>query len=181
MSKGSIFSLVDHEVFALTAVGGAKESACIATWVLPSSIQEAYPECIVLSSPHNYTHELILSSKRFVLHLLAEDQATHLIHLGVDSGRQHNKLKRVPYKRAERGNSLYDIVLDGVAGYRVCQLEKTFELDERVVLVGRVITEQLSEGLKALTKSAAFAALSDSDQQILRQKQQEIAAKSRSL
>lgn len=185
MSNNSVFSLIDHEVFALTAHESAKkQSACIVTWVLPCSIQKDYPECMVLSSPYNYTHELILSTKRFVLHLLADTQAFHLLDLGVDSGREHDKLSRVAHKiksspSSESGMRGYqDIILEGVCGYRICELIDTFELNERVALIGRVVEETLYPDRHALRKRAAFASLTASDRQILYAKQQEVASKS---
>lgn len=170
----SVFSFVDHEVFAITAHHDGKRTASIATWVLPSSIQPGYPECMILSSPHNFTHELMLSSGRFVLHLLAKEQAKHLLALGIESGRNTDKLGSV----AHTVNNTKDIILDGVVGYRVCTITKTFQLAERVAVVGKLEQEQLYPEKKALSKKYAFSALSPEERQSLQDKQKQVAEKS---
>lgn len=170
----SIFSFVDHEVFAITANHGGQQSGSIATWVLPSSIQDGYPECMVLSAPQNYTHELMLGSGRFVLHLLAKSQARHLLALGIESGRDLDKLSLVPHTLNGKG----DVILDGVSAYRVCTVVQTMRLSERVAVIGRVEHEQLFSQRLPLSKKAAFAALSSEERQKLHDKQKQVADKS---
>lgn len=170
----SMFSFVDHEVFAITAHHNGKRTASIATWVLPSSIQAGYPECMVLSAPHNFTHELMLASGRFVLHLLAKEQAKHLLALGVESGRSIDKLAKVAHTFNDTG----DTILDGVVGYRICKITGTFELSERFAIVSKLEHEQLYPEKEALSKKYAFSALSPEERQILQDKQKQVAEKS---
>jgi flavin reductase (DIM6/NTAB) family NADH-FMN oxidoreductase RutF len=173
--KSSPFAFVDHEVFAITAHHEGRRSGFIATWVLPASIQEGYPQCLILSSPGNYTHELILASKRLVLHLLGRDQAELLPLLGLDSGRDHpDKLAKV---EGQIVGDHADFILSNTCGYAVCQLQQRFALDEREALVGQVLHQEIVPGASALTKRQAFADLDDESRMRLQEKQKEVAAR----
>ncbi|MFW7380765.1 MAG: flavin reductase [Oligoflexus sp.] len=169
----SFFSIVDHEVFAITAHTAAARSGMIATWVLPASIQQGYPQCLFLSSPYNFTHELIMESKRFVIHLLSSSQSALLGQLGLGSGRDHDKLKELAYGLSPEG----DIILSDTCGYAVCSVKNSFALDERVAIVGEVLQQKVFADKTALTKKAAFANVSPEIRDRLHAKQKEVAAR----
>lgn len=173
-AASSFFSLVDHEVFAITAHSAEARSGMIATWVLPASIQSGYPECLFLSSPLNFTHSLIMQSQRFVIHLLAEEQAELVGQLGLSSGRDSDKLKTVAHSVTKQG----DLIIKDCCGFAVCEVKQSFSLAERVAIVGRVLHQEVYSERKALTKKAAFARVSPEILAALHAKQKEIAEKS---
>jgi flavin reductase (DIM6/NTAB) family NADH-FMN oxidoreductase RutF len=153
--KSSIFSLVDHEVFAVSASAQGRRSACIATWVLPTTLRAQQPQCLFLSSPLNFTHQLIRGSRRFVLQLLSEGQEPLLPRLGLRSGRETDKLEAIDHRITAAG----DIILEGTCGYLVAEVQEEFSLSERVAFIGRVLEQRVFTEKKPLKKMAAFNAL----------------------
>jgi len=174
-AAASFFSLVDHEVFAITAHTAHARSGMIATWVLPASIQAGYPECLILSSPDNFTHKLIMESRRFVIHLLSDQQSDLLGKLGLSSGRDVDKLSQVNHRLSSSG----DLVIQNTCGYAICEVKEFFTLAERVAVIGRVLQQEFAPELQALTKKAAFTKVSPDIRDKLYAKQKEVAARSK--
>lgn len=148
-----LFSYTNHEVYLLSA-NGSPPSGFIATWVLPASLQSNNERCVVLASPLNYTTELILNSKKFVLHLLSDQQLDLLPRFGIPSGREGDKFSGARVLEDEFGP-----LVEGVLGYQRCELITTFDLGERILLVGEFKGGEVKAQGKPLRKKDAFSRL----------------------
>ena len=150
----SIFKHTNHEVYILTAQG-LKEAGFAATWVLPASLLPGTPRFMVLATPDNETTKTILETKKFVIHLLEKSQASLLPEFGLESSKDKDKFHSINTKPSDFGP-----IIDGVVGYHLCELAATFDIGERLILIGDVKGGEVSMSKEPLRKNEAFAALS---------------------
>ena len=160
----NIFSLTNHEVFLITASHDDEHSGFIATWVLPASLLPGTPRMMCLVSPLNYTWELIQKSGTFVLHLLDEHQLELLPSFALKSGKDTDKFKGVDWRQEKEGP-----IITGACGYATCKLTKTFDIGERIVVVGDVVKHFVDPQKNPLTKREAFDRLPEQTAQELKE------------
>ncbi len=161
-----LLAQVDHEVFLLTARHEQRESGMIITWILPATLVPDRPRVIIVPSPCNFTHELMRASRRFLVHLLAEDQAELLPRFGLYSGRDRNKFEGMKLERTKTGLP----IIPNCCGWIECQIISEQDLGDRIVTVADVIDQFVDPSRKPLSKSAAFARQPAAIQQALWEK-----------
>ena len=89
-------------------------SGLIATWVQPVSLDEARPIAMLALAPIHFTTELLRSSGRGYLHLLRRDQIDIAWQLASASGRDRDKLARLPIATDDSGSPyLTDFLAQG--------------------------------------------------------------------
>jgi len=86
-----VFSLVDREVWIVTATSGNRRGGLVATWVSQASIDPERPVAAIGIAKNHFTAELIDKSASFFLHLLAQDDLDHVWRFGLGSGRDTDK------------------------------------------------------------------------------------------
>ena len=165
--------MVNHEVFLITSQTESHRSGCIATWVMPASLQQGVPRFCFLSSPLNYTHQLIMESKQFGIQLLASDQYPLLADFGLGSGRDSDKFAN----QTMMSESPVPLVAHTCA-WAVAHLEHSFDFGERVAIIGRVIDQQTEQGKQPLTKNDGFDRLDDEKTALLAKKHKTLAIQS---
>jgi flavin reductase (DIM6/NTAB) family NADH-FMN oxidoreductase RutF len=162
----SIFSLTNHEVYIITARDNLCENGQIATWILPATLASGAQRVIAVLSPKNYTHDLIVKSRRFVLHMLAEEQYKLLPLFGLMSGRAVNKFKGMALTRTRTGLP----VLPDTCGWMECCIVAGIDSGDRMIYLADVV-EQHSETFRTpLRKKEAFIKQSDEDRKRLEEK-----------
>lgn len=171
----SIFKLTNHEVFVITSQH-TFPAGFAATWVLPASLIPGTPRLMFLASPQNTTTKIILESKRFVIHLLSKHQAAFLPRFGLESSKDKNKFKDVPYT-----NSEYGPILDNVVGYHLCRLVKSFDIGERLIMIGDVDQGKVDSTGVPLQKKDALESLPPDIVTQLVQKQKALGESARDL
>ncbi|MDT8323786.1 MAG: flavin reductase family protein [Bacteroidota bacterium] len=150
----SIFSLTNHEIWVLTAHHEGRDNGQVATWIMPATLVPDRPRIVAVLSPQNLTHDLIALSGRFVLNLLAEDQADLLPHFGLASGRQVDKFAGDEPRRSPEGIP----VLDGCCGWAECRIVSSLDIGDRIVYVADILAQEIHPGMTPLRKKEAFAA-----------------------
>ena len=174
----SIFSLTDHEVFLLTCADNeGRKSGMIATWVLPASLLPDTPRLMFLSSPLNYTHELMLAKGSFVVHLLASDQFGMVPQFGLHSGRAQDKFDNIDMVCSNGGHP----IVQGTCGWAECKVAANYDMGERVMVVGEVTSQKCFDNKKALTKRMAFSSLAPEVRNQLAEKHKSLGESSRKL
>jgi flavin reductase (DIM6/NTAB) family NADH-FMN oxidoreductase RutF len=151
---GSMFSLTNHEIWVLTAHHEGRDNGQVATWIMPATLVPDRPRLVAVLSPQNFTHDLIALSGRFVLNLLAEDQADLLPHFGLASGRQVDKFAGAEPRRSPEGIP----VLDGCCGWAECRIVSSLDIGDRIVYVADILAQEIRPGMTPLRKKEAFAA-----------------------
>ena len=97
----SPFKLKDYEVHAITTVHDGNINANIATWVMQTAMK-GRNLCVALYQP-DLTLEMVRASGILNVNFLSQGQKTLVNRLGRKSGRQHDKLQKVPYALDGRG------------------------------------------------------------------------------
>ncbi len=172
----SIFSITDHEVFVITAGAARERCGFTATWVMPATLLPGTPRFVIMASPLNHSLTVMRKTKRFVLHMLSENQARVMATFGLGSSATTDKFAGLAWHDHTHGP-----VLEGTCGYQYCSLIHEVDLGERIVLLGETREGVLNEGVPPLTKQSAFAALDAETVSELKAKHAAMAELSKSL
>ncbi|MCC6747809.1 MAG: flavin reductase [Deltaproteobacteria bacterium] len=152
----SIFSLTNHEVWAVSAHHRGLDNAMIATWIVPATLVYDELRLVAVLSVENYTVELLRESGRFAVQMLAEGQHELLPRLGLHSGRAKDKLAGLPLARSPGGLAL----LEGTCGWAECVVVNAMDSGDRLVFLADVVAQGIHPGRKPLHKRDAFERLS---------------------
>jgi len=145
---GSIFELTNHEVFLLTARHAGRDSAMIATWIVPATLAPDAPRVLAALSLSNFTVELVSRSGRFALQMLARDQADLVPLFGLRSSRDLDKFSEVPVAARTPGGLP---LIDGTCGFCECHVVQRVELGDRVAVIADIVGQQArSPGVEPL-------------------------------
>lgn len=151
----SIFQLTDHEIYVLTASHAGQRGGQVATWVMPTTLIPERLRIVVSISPFNYTYGLIEKSQRFVVHMLATDQAEWLSLFGVQSGYSVDKFANLAVDYTASGIP----ILPNTCGWAECQVIHQVDTGDRRVCIADVIQQQMGTGRKPLSRVAALQQL----------------------
>lgn len=151
----SIFQLTDHEIYVLTASHGGLVGGQVATWVMPTTLLLDRLRIVASLSPFNYTYGLIESSQRFVVHMLASDQAEWLPRFGLQSGHSVDKFADLAVDYTASGIP----VLPNTCGWAECQVIHQVDTGDRRLCIADVIHQQVEVARKPLSRIAALEQL----------------------
>jgi flavin reductase (DIM6/NTAB) family NADH-FMN oxidoreductase RutF len=93
-------------VVAITSSWQGKVNAQIAVTVITASIVHDVPRLIVGIWKGNFTHEFIINSRAFAVHLLNRGQLQLVKNFGFYTGREREKLKNIPYSFGTTGSPI---------------------------------------------------------------------------
>lgn len=113
---GAFWSLAP--VVAITSSWQGKANVQIAVTVVTASIVQSAPRLLVGIWKGNYTHEFIMNSKAFAVHLLRRDQIQLVRNFGFYTGREREKLKNILYEPGATGSP----ILRDAFGYADCRV-----------------------------------------------------------
>ncbi len=99
---GAFWSL--SPVVAITSSWQGKPNGQIAVTAVTSSIVHSVPRLIVGIWKGNYTHEFIINSRAFTIHLLRPDQLGLVRDFGFYTGRERDKFENVQYRTGVTGS-----------------------------------------------------------------------------
>ncbi len=105
-------------VVAITSSWQGKVNAQIAVTVITASIVHDVPRLIVGIWKGNFTHEFIINSRAFAVHLLNKGQLQLVRDFGFYTGREREKLKKIPYKLGVTGSP----ILEEAHSYADCRV-----------------------------------------------------------
>jgi flavin reductase (DIM6/NTAB) family NADH-FMN oxidoreductase RutF len=125
-------------ITALTAAHAGRPNGLIASSALAASLPPAPPRVSVQLARVSLTHELVLASGAFALHLLAaDDSGMHLFRsLGFRTGRDIEKLAEV----ASRAGTTGAPVLADALAFVEARVVQTLPADEVTIVLGDVVT-----------------------------------------
>jgi flavin reductase (DIM6/NTAB) family NADH-FMN oxidoreductase RutF len=122
-------------VVAITATRGAKSNGMISDSAVRASIVPTLPRLSVFIHKFNFTHDMIFESGAFVLHLLRRDQFELVHQLGFQSGRNQDKLARVPHHVGKLGAP----VLDQCYAHFECRVVNVMDTGSSTCFLGDVV------------------------------------------
>jgi flavin reductase (DIM6/NTAB) family NADH-FMN oxidoreductase RutF len=127
----------NYEIHAITTVFEAQTNANIASWVMQTAMKAKY-FAVALYHP-DYTLELVRKSGILNINLLAIEQYRLVNTLGRKSGRDFNKLDKVPHGFDQRGCPY----LKDAIGYIKCEVENSISGGDHEIVVCRVLGSHL--------------------------------------
>jgi flavin reductase (DIM6/NTAB) family NADH-FMN oxidoreductase RutF len=113
---GAFWSLAP--VVAITSSWQSRANAQIAVTAVTASIVHTVPRLLVGIWKGNYTHEFIINSRAFAVHLLRRDQFQLVKNFGFYTGREREKLKGIPYELGVTGSP----ILKDALAYADCKV-----------------------------------------------------------
>ena len=138
-------------VAALTAAEGNRAGGLITSTAVTASLLPESPRIVVILGRGNRTHELVLSSGAFALHLLPAEPVERSLAifkaLGFRSGRDDDKLAHVPWHAGATGAP----VIDEALAYAEARVASTLDAREVTVVVGEVVAGARLRGGRHLT------------------------------
>lgn len=137
---GAFWSLAP--VIAITSSWQGKVNAQIAVTAVTGSIVHSIPRLIVGIWKGNYTHELIIKSKAFAVHLLRQDQLDVVRNFGFYTGRDREKLKNIPHTSGITGSP----ILKDAHSYAECSVLNAMDGGDMTVFLVNVLDGKIMSG-----------------------------------
>ncbi len=153
----SVFRLVDHEVWIVTAGDANRHGGLVATWVSRASIDAQRPLAAVAIGVNHYTRELLDASGAFAVHLITADQLELVWRFGLGSGRDRDKLAELAWQAGETGTP----VLADVLAWLECRTIHRFDAGDRIYYLGEVVAGRQVNPGKPLCEAELFSQASD--------------------
>lgn len=122
-------------VVAITTSAGGRRNGLIVNSAQRASLVPSIPRISLYISKPNLTHDLIYTSGVFTLHLLRHDQFELIYHLGMQSGRDVDKLATLETSDGKTG---CPILKDCIAGFE-CKVVNAMDTGAATFFLGDVI------------------------------------------
>ena len=130
-------------IVAVTSQWQGKTNAQICVSVGGASIVPNMPRVAVQIYKRNYSHELICQSKAFALNFPREDQLNYIKDFGLVSGRDVDKLAKVPHHPGASGSP----ILEDCWGYMDCRVVNALDGGDMTCFLAEVLDgNMLGEG-----------------------------------
>lgn len=128
-------SIVDRELWLVTASDGAHLGGLIATFVSPASIVPGMPRMLAGVARQHRTWDLIEASGAFALHLLGEEHLDWVARFGLQSGRAADKFRGLEHRPGRSGSP----ILTEAAGWLDCRVEARLDAGDRTIYLAEVL------------------------------------------
>lgn len=122
-------------VVAITTLANGRRNGFIANSAQRASLVPSIPRVSIYVSKPNLSHDLIYSSGLFALHLLRNDQFNLIYHLGMQSGRDSNKLSTIETIDGVTGCPLLE---DCIAAFE-CKVVNAMDTGASTFFLGDVV------------------------------------------
>jgi flavin reductase (DIM6/NTAB) family NADH-FMN oxidoreductase RutF len=140
----SVFSLLDREIWLLTAQVGKQRGGLLITLFSQASIVADEPRVWVGLSPQHFTTGLVSAGQGFRLHLLNEDHFELAWKFGTQSGHDVDKFADGAWEESPRGHPL----LPNPVAWLECAVQSHVETGDRLFFLARVLDGgRCSDGL----------------------------------
>ncbi|NJD09155.1 MAG: flavin reductase family protein [Gemmatimonadetes bacterium] len=136
-------------VVAITSAAGGVRNGMIANSAQRASLVPEIARVSLYVSKPNYTHDLVYRSGLFGLHLLRRDQWELIWHLGLQSGRELDKLAAVPTRGGATGCPL---LTDCAAAFE-CRVINAMDAGAATFFLGEVVGFEGSGVTEVMTSS----------------------------
>ena len=131
----ALTSLVDRELWVVTARAGPRRGGLIATFVNQASIVPEAPRVLVGLAWQHHTEVLVAASGAFGLHLVDEGHLDWVWHFGLETGWKRDKLAGLKHRSGITGSPL----LTDARGWLECRVEARLETGDRTVYLAEVV------------------------------------------
>lgn len=142
---GAFWSL--SPVVAITSSWQGRVNAQIAVTVVTASIVYSFPRLLVGIWKGNYTHEFIINSRAFAVHILRKDQLEIVKNFGFYTGREREKLKGIPYNSGVTGSP----ILKDAHSYADCRVINAMDGGDMTAFLVNVVDGGILSGREWMT------------------------------
>jgi flavin reductase (DIM6/NTAB) family NADH-FMN oxidoreductase RutF len=142
-----VWAQTDRELWLLTARDGERHGGLIATFVSQASIAPHLPRVVVGLAKQHYTRQLVEASRRFVLHLLSEQQVELVWRFGLRSGRDYDKLDGLDWAPSMTGS----VRLADALAWLDCRVETSLDVGDRTIYVAEIVAGRQEKSVPPLT------------------------------
>ena len=138
-----VMGLLWSPIAAVTTSWQGKDNAQIAVAIGGASIVADIPRVVVQLYKTNFSHAQVFNSRAFALCFMRQDQTALVRRLGYVSGREQDKLAKVPFERRVTGSP----VLTDSLGYFDCRVVNAMDGGDMTVFLADVVDGgMLNEG-----------------------------------
>lgn len=134
-------------VVAVTSSADGRSNGMIANSAQRASLVPSAPRISLYISKPNHTHDLVYASGVFGVHLLRRDQWELIWHLGLQSGRDVEKLESLETRVGETGCPL----LSDVAAAFECRVINAMDTGAATFFLGEVVGVQQQDVREVMT------------------------------
>src|SRR5262245_57608292 len=127
-SIDSVFSMMDREVWILTATAGSQRGGLTVTLVSQASISVEHPRVWVGLSPQHFTTGLVKAAQSFRLHLVGPEHVGLVYEFGSRSGYDVDKFVERDWPASVQGHPTLTTAL----GWLECSVESHAETGDRL-------------------------------------------------
>lgn len=160
----SLLRLVDREVWIVAAEHGGSKAGLTATWVSQVSLDAEKPMLLAGLAPNHATTEVVKRAGFCSLHLLAKSQTDLAFRFASGSSRELNKFEGI----AEAAGPAGTPKIPGCVAWFECKVVASYDAGDREFFWGEVLDGDGDLQGIPLRQSEFFAALSESQKQVLR-------------
>jgi flavin reductase (DIM6/NTAB) family NADH-FMN oxidoreductase RutF len=128
-------------IVAVTSHRNDESNGMIANSAVRASLVPEIPRLSFYCFKRHHSHELIEETEKFCFHLLHRDQFMVVRHLGFDSGREHDKLSRIDWRK----NDMDLPVIENAYAWMSCRVINSMDAGPSTFFLGEVETCQLHE------------------------------------
>jgi flavin reductase (DIM6/NTAB) family NADH-FMN oxidoreductase RutF len=150
-------------VVALTAAHEGRANGLISSTVVTASILPESPRIAVVLSCEHRTHELVLASGAFAVHLLPAEPLERSLEifrtLGFQSGHSADKLAAIPW----RPGTTHAPLLNEAVAYAEARVARTLDADDVTVVLADVVSAERLRDVRHLTIDDVRAHLTEDD------------------
>jgi flavin reductase (DIM6/NTAB) family NADH-FMN oxidoreductase RutF len=119
----------------VSAAHGGRANALVSTTAISAGLLAEAPRVLVALAKANLTHDLVLASRAFAVHLLPADSLPLVRSLGMRSGHDGDKLVGVEWTPGVTGSP----ILGAALGHAEARVRATLDAGELTVVVGDVV------------------------------------------
>lgn len=134
-------------IIALTSTWRGRHNGMITDSVIRASLSLRVPRIAVVIHRWNWSHDLVLRSGAFVLHLLHREQWDVVRALGFESGRERDKMVGLRYRLGRLGRP----VLTDCYAYLECRVANVMDVGGSTMFLGDVVEADRGPGAEVMT------------------------------
>ncbi len=164
----SVLSLVNRELWLLTAADGSRRGGLIATFVSQASIDRERPVLFAALSPNHFTTSLVQASRALAAHLLRPDQVELAWNFAKDSGHERDKLAGLELETSRTGAP----ILKESLAWCECQVFAQYDAGDRLYFWADIVAaggspQRSAAAAKPLCEQEFFRQLTSDQRQTL--------------
>jgi flavin reductase (DIM6/NTAB) family NADH-FMN oxidoreductase RutF len=145
----AVLKKIPYPVSVVTLGAGGAENGLTISWLSQVSFD---PPMIMFAMDKNHYSNLPIGSKSFVVNLLKSNQNRIAGHFARQSMEGESKIEEFPTREAASGSP----ILTEALAFLDCELEKSIEIGDHILYIGKVIDAGILNEGQSLTSASGI-------------------------